>query len=83
VRSSSVSRHGGSRSRSVQRRPIYSVAALGALPPGRALVLLSAADPVLVELVPWWQQRRRGRQSAPATTPERDSDRITATVGRR
>jgi type IV secretory pathway TraG/TraD family ATPase VirD4 len=78
VRSSSVSRHGGSRSRSVQRRPIYSVAALGALPPGRALVLLSAADPVLVELVPWWQQRRRGRQSAPTTTAESDSGGITA-----
>lgn len=53
--STSRSRMGGtSRQQSTQRRAVYDVATLGAMPPGRALVLLSAARPVLVELIPWY-----------------------------
>lgn len=51
--SSSDSRQGLSRSRSQQRREQLTTAELGAMPPGRALVLLSAASPVIVETTPF------------------------------
>lgn len=47
--SSTLSGQGTTRSRSQQRREQLSVAELGAMPPGRALVLLSAASPVIVQ----------------------------------
>jgi type IV secretory pathway TraG/TraD family ATPase VirD4 len=40
--------------RSKRRQPIYDVATLAAMPPGRALVTLSAARPVLVKLQRWF-----------------------------
>ena len=68
-RSTSTSRQGGSRSRTTQRRSIYDIAALGAMPPGRALVLLSAAHPVMAELVPYWQGPDRKRIDGSPHTP--------------
>jgi type IV secretory pathway TraG/TraD family ATPase VirD4 len=50
-----------SRSRSTERLPIYDIATLGSLPPGRALVMLSAARPVLVRLRPWFAGPHAGR----------------------
>ena len=47
--SSSLSGQGTTRSRSQQRREQLTVAELAAMPPGRALVLLSAASPVVAE----------------------------------
>lgn len=55
TRSTTSSRHGPSRSRSTQRRAILDVATLGALPAGRAVVLLSLARPIVVQLVPFWE----------------------------
>jgi len=63
-RSRSTSRDGSSRTRTTQRRSIYDVAALGALPPGRALVLLSATRPVMAELIPYWDGPERRRIAA-------------------
>ncbi len=53
---SSAAGSGAQRSRSMQsrRRAIFDVASLASLPAGRAVVMLSAARPVLVELQPWW-----------------------------
>lgn len=59
--SHSSSRHGPSRSRSTQQRSIYEISTLAAMPPGRALVVLSAATPALVELIPWWSGPNRRR----------------------
>ncbi|MFJ8195267.1 type IV secretory system conjugative DNA transfer family protein, partial [Streptomyces sp. NPDC096094] len=44
------------RSTSISSRPedILSVGDLGAMPPGRALVLASGTPPTLIETVPWW-----------------------------
>jgi type IV secretory pathway TraG/TraD family ATPase VirD4 len=58
---SSGHRHGATYSRSTDRRPIYDVATLGSMPPGRALVVLSAARPVLVELQRWFDGPDAGR----------------------
>jgi type IV secretory pathway TraG/TraD family ATPase VirD4 len=71
-RSRSTSRDGSSRTRTTQRRSIYDVAALGALPPGRALVLLSATRPVMAELIPYWngpERRRIAGTPVPALGP--------------
>lgn len=46
-----------STSHSTRRERVLDVADLGAMPPGRALVLASGAAPVLVETVPWWEGR--------------------------
>lgn len=40
---------------SVRRDRVLKVSDLGAMPPGRALVLASGTKPVLVETIPWWQ----------------------------
>lgn len=73
--SKSIGGNGSQRSRSVQqrRRAILDVATLGAMPAGRALVLLSAARPVLVKLVPWWdgphaRTIRAGLAASPVST---------------
>lgn len=42
-------------SESVSRQRVLGVSDLGAMPPGRALVLASGTKPVLVETVPWWE----------------------------
>jgi type IV secretory pathway TraG/TraD family ATPase VirD4 len=68
-RSRSTSRDGGSRTKSTQRRSIYDVAALGAMPPGRALVLLSAAHPVMAELIPYWNGPDKRRISSVPAVP--------------
>lgn len=54
-RSTSTGSGGGNRSRTVttRREPIMPVGLLAALPAGRALVLLSATNPVVVETMPW------------------------------
>ncbi|MFJ9935821.1 type IV secretory system conjugative DNA transfer family protein [Streptomyces virginiae] len=38
-----------------RRDRVLKVSDLGAMPPGRALVLASGTKPVLVETLPWWQ----------------------------
>ncbi|MFF0552684.1 type IV secretory system conjugative DNA transfer family protein [Streptomyces sp. NPDC004311] len=40
---------------SVRRDRVLKVSDLGAMPPGRALVLASGIKPVLVETIPWWE----------------------------
>ncbi|MFD3872290.1 type IV secretory system conjugative DNA transfer family protein [Streptomyces sp. NPDC058623] len=40
---------------SVRRDRVLKVSDLGAMPPGRALVLASGTKPVLVETIPWWE----------------------------
>ncbi|MFJ4778314.1 type IV secretory system conjugative DNA transfer family protein [Streptomyces sp. NPDC088762] len=40
---------------SVRRDRVLKVSDLGAMPPGRALVLASGTKPVLVETLPWWE----------------------------
>ncbi|MGC5410552.1 TraG/TraD/VirD4 family protein, partial [Streptomyces sp. DT225] len=40
---------------SPRRERVLDVADLGAMPPGRALVLASGAPPVLVATIPWWE----------------------------
>ncbi|MFC8668698.1 type IV secretory system conjugative DNA transfer family protein [Streptomyces sp. NPDC057199] len=49
---------GSNRSTSISSREeeIVSVADLGALPPGRALILASGTPPTLIETVPWWER---------------------------
>lgn len=49
---------GSNRSTSVSSREeeIVSVADLGALPPGRALVFASGTPPTLIATVPWWER---------------------------
>ncbi|TQJ54532.1 MULTISPECIES: type IV secretory system conjugative DNA transfer family protein [Streptomyces] len=42
-------------SESTRRERVLQVSDLGAMPPGRALVLASGTKPVLVETVPWWE----------------------------
>ena len=42
-------------SESTRRERVLHVSDLGAMPPGRALVLASGTKPVLVETVPWWE----------------------------
>ncbi|MEU4932139.1 TraM recognition domain-containing protein [Streptomyces yokosukanensis] len=42
-------------SESVRRERVLQVSDLGAMPPGRALVLASGTKPVLVETIPWWE----------------------------
>lgn len=42
-------------SESVSRQRVLGVSDLGAMPPGRALVLASGTKPVLVETIPWWE----------------------------
>ena len=49
-------RQGVTRSQSIKKESTLNVSTLGALPPKRALVLLSAATPVIVKLTPWWKQ---------------------------
>jgi len=66
-------RHGATYSRSTDRRPIYDIATLGSMPPGRALAVLSAARPVLVELQRWFDgpdaNRIRRAMAAPTSAP--------------
>lgn len=38
-----------------RRERLLQVSDLGAMPPGRALVLASGTKPVLVETIPWWE----------------------------
>lgn len=38
-----------------RRERVLDVADLGAMPPGRALVLASGTPPTLVETIPWWE----------------------------
>ncbi|THA70654.1 conjugal transfer protein [Streptomyces sp. A0958] len=40
---------------SPRRERVLDVADLGAMPPGRALVLASGTPPVLVATIPWWE----------------------------
>ncbi|MFJ5808032.1 TraM recognition domain-containing protein [Streptomyces sp. NBC_01426] len=40
---------------SVRHDRVLKVSDLGAMPPGRALVLASGIKPVLVETIPWWE----------------------------
>ena len=54
ARSSSTSKGSRQISRSVQRRPILTVADLRDLPPGRAVLLASGTPPILVEPQPWY-----------------------------
>ncbi|RZU21682.1 type IV secretory system conjugative DNA transfer family protein [Streptomyces sp. BK239] len=42
-------------SESTRRERVLGVSDLGAMPPGRALVLASGTKPVLVETIPWWE----------------------------
>jgi type IV secretory pathway TraG/TraD family ATPase VirD4 len=67
----STSRHGGTRSRSTQRRAIYDVATLAALPQGRAFVQLSATRPVMCELIAWWEGPHRDLIATSAARPLR------------
>ncbi|WP_331718323.1 TraM recognition domain-containing protein [Streptomyces sp. NBC_00134] len=61
---------GSNRSTSVSSREeeIVSVADLGALPPGRALVIASGTPPTLIATVPWWE-----REFAPAVQASLDA----------
>ncbi|MGX2993617.1 type IV secretory system conjugative DNA transfer family protein [Streptomyces sp. JNUCC 64] len=50
---------------SVRRERVLQVSDLGAMPPGRALVLASGTKPVLVETIPWWEgQHARAVQAS-------------------
>jgi type IV secretory pathway TraG/TraD family ATPase VirD4 len=54
MRSRSASwRMGTSTSISTHREHVFDIATLGALPPGRAVVMLSGTRPVLVRSEPW------------------------------
>jgi hypothetical protein len=54
MRSRSASwRNGVTTSLSTHREHVFDIASLGALPPGRAVVMLSGARPVLVRSEPW------------------------------
>jgi type IV secretory pathway TraG/TraD family ATPase VirD4 len=55
MRSRSRGRLGPTVSLATHREPIFDIASLGAMPPGRALVILSGSRPVLVRSVPWMQ----------------------------
>lgn len=86
--SSSTSRSGRSRSRSVVERPIMSVAELGALPRRRAVAIASGVRPALIKVVPWFEQDKSTRDqvnlsldtTAPATQHHRDAATVTPTV---
>lgn len=64
---------GGNRSHTVttRRESILSVGLLGALPAGRAVVLLSGTMPVVVETVPWTKRHIAGEIKA-AQEPHRE-----------
>jgi hypothetical protein len=49
---------------SPRRERVLQVSDLGALPPGRALVLASGTKPVLVETIPWWEGPYAGEVQA-------------------
>ncbi|MBT2418032.1 type IV secretory system conjugative DNA transfer family protein [Streptomyces sp. ISL-22] len=49
-----------STSHTSRRERVLDVADLGAMPPGRALVLASGTPPVLIETVPWWESAHAG-----------------------
>lgn len=57
TRTASHNGAGGSRNinHQIQRERILTVADLGALPKGRALVIGSSSRPTLVKTVPWWE----------------------------
>lgn len=61
--SASHGRGGSNRTRSVVDRPILSVAELGALPAGRAIVLASKTPAMLVKVVPWFKQDKSVREA--------------------
>ncbi|MFG2130818.1 type IV secretory system conjugative DNA transfer family protein [Streptomyces sp. NPDC048751] len=51
-------------SESTRRERVLQVSDLGAMPPGRALVLASGTKPVLVETIPWWEGPYAGEVQA-------------------
>jgi len=86
--SSSTSRSGRSRSRSVVERPIMSVAELGALPRRRAVAIASGVRPALVKVVPWFEHDKTTRDrvnlslttSAPAEQHHLEASTVAPTV---
>lgn len=82
--SSSTSRSGRSRSRSVVERPIMSVAELGSLPRRRAVAIASGVRPALIKVVPWFDRDKSTRDrvnlslatASPATQHHRDAQTV-------
>lgn len=61
LRSRSTSyRSGQTTSLATHREAVFDVASLGALPPGRAVVMMSGSRPVLVRSVPWMAGAQAG-----------------------
>jgi type IV secretory pathway TraG/TraD family ATPase VirD4 len=58
--STTLGRGGRTNSTSTRKERVFDVAALGALPPWRALVFLTGARPVLVHSEPWWDGPHAG-----------------------
>lgn len=81
--STSSGRGGRSRSRSVVERPIMTVAELGALPRGRAVVIASGVRPALIRVVPWFAQDKATRDgvnlSLETSTPTAQNVRTSST----
>lgn len=57
-----------STSHSTRRERVLEVSDLGAMPPGRALVLASGTPPALVATIPWWETEHADAISASLAT---------------
>ncbi len=77
-RNVSYGRQGRSTSRSTRREKILDVAALGALPTGRIVVMASGARPTLAKPTPYWEAPYAAavRASQEAHDPSRDEHRF-------
>ena len=66
----SSNHHAVTKSRSLKKQATLDVSMLGALPPKRAVVLLSAATPTVVKLKPYWKQKTLMQRFKGFTNPQ-------------